>query len=128
MLKKGTIPVPYIIALILGIVVVGILGYGFFVLGWKIPGLSAELQCNARKDSYCTEWARSGYDAEPQGGVWESYAPGCKDIGVAKPSKYDCKLLFGLKPTGTACTNETQCASDSCQDCTSYPCTDGVCG
>lgn len=122
MLKKGAIPVPYIIALILGIVVVGILGYGFFVLGWRIPGLSAEQQCSTRKSSYCTEWARSGYadEAEPKGGVWDDYAPGCKDIGVDKPIKYDCRLMFGLKPTGTTCTNSTECANQICSA--------GICG
>lgn len=124
MLRKGAIPVPYIIALILGIVVVGILGYGFFVLGWKIPGIATTWSCNADKFRYCNEWAQTNYVASP--GDWDSYAPGCSDIGVGAPTPSDCRALMGgFKVSGAVCSEDRECKSGICEDCIPDACDSG---
>ena len=64
MRRKGAVPIPYIIALLLGIAVVSILGYWFFVLGGQW-GVEVTLQrCNTMAMTYCTTWrtAAYGYD------------------------------------------------------------------
>ena len=69
MRKKGAVPIPYIIALLLGIAVVSILGYWFFVLGGQW-GMEVTLQrCNTRAMTYCTTWrtAAYGYDKNEEG-------------------------------------------------------------
>jgi len=60
-MAKGEVPIAYIIALILGIAVVALLGYWFFVMQ---SGGSSELnaeQCRARAYEYCRTWERNQY-------------------------------------------------------------------
>ncbi|MDI6798880.1 MAG: hypothetical protein QMD12_02705 [Candidatus Aenigmarchaeota archaeon] len=115
-MKKGAVPIPYIIGLILGIIIVGLLGYWFFVLGGRLPGVITEQECNKRKTEYCTKWSVWGYaeDRKPGGG-WNDYAPGCKEIGIDVPDKTECIRLFvGLKPIGELCEANGECASGFC--------------
>lgn len=107
-MKKGQIPIPYIIALLLGIAVVAILGYWFFVLGGRIPGQVSETWCNTKKNQYCTEWFQAGFPttmSERPGGGWSSYAPGCTDIGIYAGLD-DCKTLLGVEATTTTIFEE----------------------
>lgn len=60
-MSKGEVPIAYIIALILGIAVVALLGYWFFVMQ---AGGSASMnleQCRAKAYEYCSTWASNGY-------------------------------------------------------------------
>ena len=90
-LKKGEVPVAYIIALILGIAVVAILGYWFFVVQNQ-GGVAMNLeQCRSSASRYCTMWRDNGYalggDNAPELGIvnggqkWFSVAD--TNIGVA---------------------------------------------
>lgn len=60
-MKKGSVPVPYIIALLLGIAVIAILAYWFFFSGGKFGGAVSEAACRAKLLKYCTEWKAAGY-------------------------------------------------------------------
>jgi hypothetical protein len=119
MMRKGELPVPYIIALILGIVVVGILGYGFFILGWRIPGLSNQGNCQTKVTEWCSQWSKNDYDSNNMpADTWETYAPGCDSAGIGQPSAISCRLAMGLKSTGQSCTDKVQCASQNCKGIT----------
>jgi hypothetical protein len=103
--SKGQVPVIYIVAIILGIVVIGVIGYGVFVLGWRLPGMGKEQWCKVRQDQYCWDWYRAyqidnttTYDiwsGKPEND-WGTYASGCSDIGINAPSESYCKTLVGL--------------------------------
>jgi len=107
-MKKG-IAIPYIIALILGIAVVALIGYWFFVLGGRIPGQATLTSCQSKEVAWCGEWARTGlfpvdggtiedeledddWDDEEGGG----YAPGCEALGVLMPTSARCTTVLGL--------------------------------
>jgi len=129
--RKGAVPVPYIIALILGIIVVGLLAYWFFILGGKIPGITTEQWCNERKFSFCTQWSECGYGTSCYPGDWSGFASGCLEIGIGEPSSTECsQLLVGLRPIGAACSADDQCASGYCYceppDCDSGDTSEGV--
>ena len=114
-MNKGQIPVPYIIALLLGIAVVAILGYWFFVLGGKIPGQATESWCKIKENTWCSEYSATDYSTEPTGGEWGDYAPGCVAIGFTKPDETACRtLLVGLKHLGESCTEDDECISGLC--------------
>ncbi len=68
-MRKGAVPIPYIIALLLGIAVVSILGYWFFVLGGQW-GMEVTMQrCTSTAMTHCTTWrtAAYGYDNNEEG-------------------------------------------------------------
>ena len=50
---KAATPVPYIIALIIGIIVVAVLAYWFITSGKKGSDVSSEVECTARKAEWC---------------------------------------------------------------------------
>ncbi len=50
---KAAIPVPYIIALILGVVVIALLGYWFVSSAGKGSSIGSEAECAARKVEFC---------------------------------------------------------------------------
>lgn len=52
-MKKAAMPVPYIIALIIGVVVVAVLAYWFVSSGGKGAAIGTEAECNARKVEFC---------------------------------------------------------------------------
>jgi hypothetical protein len=98
-MKKGAVPIPYIIAMLLGIAVVAILGYWFFVLGGQWGGEVTLQRCRSKAVSYCTMWQGNGYatsGTDPDlGGVtgvkWFSKTAGayderCEDYGILDES------------------------------------------
>ena len=106
-MSKG-IAVPYIIALILGIVVVALIGYWFFAIGSVIPGQQTISNCNIKMQQFCTEWSRTNFAGNEPAGGWDSYpgAEGCRSLGVP-PIQYQllignyCRSLLGLTTTVT---------------------------
>ncbi len=117
-MRKGAVPVPYIIALLLGIAVVAILGYWFFVLGGQLGGEVSQQSCTSKASIYCTTWQANGYatteDDDPNvGGLigvkWFSkttetadtaYAPKCSAFNILNERSINtlttsCKNLLG---------------------------------
>mgnify|MGYP001592154200 CR=1 FL=1 len=123
MVKKG-IAVPYIIALILGIIVVGVIGYWFFTTTTTGGGSATFQQCNAKKTQWCIEWSKTGFSttSKPASlGTWDLYAVGCTAIGVGEPTSSVCQSLTGL---GTASNVGKACAPGTAGDtfCTPLKC------
>lgn len=54
MQTKG-VAIPYIIAIIFGVVVLAIIGYWFFVMGGKFGMTTTSTECSTMKVSYCQE-------------------------------------------------------------------------
>ena len=65
---KGAVPIPYIIALLLGIAVVAIIGYWFFVLSGQTGGELTFADCKTRATTYCAEWSQAGYAVDSETG------------------------------------------------------------
>lgn len=108
-MRKG-IAVQYIIALILGVAVLGLIGYWFFVLGGRIPGEATTTWCQTRENRWCTTWARTGLfpydktedevtDEDWDDGAGGGFAPGCAAIGIAIPDADRCRTLLGVTTT-----------------------------
>ena len=80
--KKGAVPVPYIIALLLGIAVVAILGYWFFVLGGARAEEMNLQKCTTRAHTYCSRWRTAGWALDNAGdptiGWFEDEYPRCE--------------------------------------------------
>ena len=51
-MKKG-VAIPYIIALIIGVIVVAVLAYWFISSGGKGSNIGKEAECTARKTEFC---------------------------------------------------------------------------
>ena len=84
------VAIPYIIALIIGVIVIAVLGYWFISSGGKGSNIGTEAECTARKTEYC---ATQSSDAQSKvksickdGASWNpmcfcpSIIPGWKDV------------------------------------------------
>ena len=111
MRKKGAIPIPYIVAGMLGLAVVAVLGYWFFELGGEWGGEASLQDCKSRALAYCTEWQFKGYrydsdTCEPNVGWFDerykscasyAYSLGFTSRGCDESSSYyaeACKAIF----------------------------------
>lgn len=57
---KG-VAVPYIIAILLGVGVIGLVGYWLFISGGQFGAGAATQQCRTDFQQACNEWAGTGY-------------------------------------------------------------------
>lgn len=89
-MNKG-IAVPYIIALILGIVVVALLGYWFFVLGGQFGGRASLTECQGKLNLYCNMYAT-------QGSLTQDFTDDCPGAGTYAP---ECCLYVDSFKSGT---------------------------
>ena len=58
---KKAVAIPYVIALILGVVVVALMGYWFVAQGGKTISAGTQAEC----DSLCSIWRNSAFNAKP---------------------------------------------------------------
>ena len=72
-MKKG-VAVPYIIAILLGVGVIGLVGYWLFASGGQFGAGAATQQCRTDFQTACNQWADGGYSgSKPQyTGVFQS--------------------------------------------------------
>lgn len=59
--SKGDLPVPYIVALIIAIIVIAVLIYWFFVLSGQGTGQATLVLCQGKMGVYCATWATCNY-------------------------------------------------------------------
>jgi hypothetical protein len=96
--KKGALPVPYIVAIIIAILVIAVLVYWFFVLTNQGTTTSSETICRGKEIAYCTQWSASGYnpDRQPSAEDFTLWATDCATYSWAKsvnPSA--CRQVLG---------------------------------
>jgi hypothetical protein len=78
---RGEIPIPYIIALILGIAVVAIVLYWLLTQSGAFGGVMLEYSCKAKREDYCAEFKLRG--AAPGGKTFAEFAQECKNFDWA---------------------------------------------
>ncbi len=89
--RKGAIPIPYIIAIIFGIVVIAIIGYWFFTTAGDIGSASQQADCETALFEFCISWIREGEANKPfDHKVVEDCGP--LDIGV--PTFAQCTSVY----------------------------------
>lgn len=84
-MAKGEVPIAYIIALLLGIAVVAILGYWFFVMGGQFGGGTTLEACKTKAYTYCANWQTKGYAYDGNGKPDLSGPNTGKEFGEAFP-------------------------------------------
>jgi len=101
-MSKG-VAIPYIIAVLLGIAVIGIIGYWFFFLGGSLGGEVSAQDCTRKLVTYCSIWLGQGYGGtSPAVGAWDEYAVGCSKLDplkFASPSGSTCNGVLGRGET-----------------------------
>ena len=114
MKSKGAVPVPYIIALILGVLVLGFVTYSLFFSNNEFGSSLKEYGCRSRKMSYCSAWENdpdsvgqfslvcgdkddSQFDYHPR----DYYAPTCCEFDWAHGTAYEvCQESGGSGGSG----------------------------
>ncbi len=61
---KGAVPIPYIIALVLGIAIIAIIGYWFFIVSGESGGEISLAGCKTKATTYCAMWSQTGYASD----------------------------------------------------------------
>ena len=89
--RKGAVPIPYIVALIFAIIVIAVIAFMFFTQTGIFSGTASKEYCEARKLQYCWDWSIAGEQHPPQDG-WGNYEPKCKDV-VVEPTVPECSSL-----------------------------------
>ena len=102
MRNTGAVPVPYIVALVLAIIVLAIIAYWLFFSSHEFGGIITEKGCEVKKMSYCSEWKTVGTQPAELGFAPTScdvtdkdkyYAPECCIFEWARGSlKSDCGI------------------------------------
>jgi hypothetical protein len=62
--RKGEMPIPYIIALILGVIVLGLLAYWLYTGGVGFDKTVQESTCRTKVGFYCSSWKTNSYQSD----------------------------------------------------------------
>lgn len=109
-MKKGAIPIPYIVALIFGVIVISLIGYWLVNQGGKTITSGATTEC----DALCVAWKNSGFNLKPSG------IDKCSDFGGTGGASV-CAVKLGCDfgtdadepcPTGHADYGRTSIVTD----------------
>lgn len=86
---KKAVAIPYVIALILGIIAIGVLAYWLINQSTKASTGGSQAECQAKLFSFCNQWLLKGGKAtdRPQSFVWgncpsKESPTDCKSIGI----------------------------------------------
>jgi len=88
---KGAIPLPYIIAIIFGIIIIAIIGYWFFTTSGGVGGSSQQAACQSAALQFCLDWIRSGSES-PE--LRELVIAKCGPLDIPVPSEDTCKRQY----------------------------------
>jgi hypothetical protein len=64
-MSKGEVPIPYIIALVLAIVVIGLVVYWLYFSGGDFYRTITEYSCRSKMSAYCSQWKLGGDAPKP---------------------------------------------------------------
>jgi len=100
--KKGALPVPYIVALIIAILVIAVLVYWFFVLSGQGGNEATFRLCQGKMFTYCSQWSGCNYQdtCQPKD---KSGNTGFYDLNP------DCQTFAGQANKLPAAVTPTQC-------------------
>ena len=77
-MSKGALPVPYLVALIIAVVIIGVLVYMFLTHTGIFQGTVSKEYCEALRFKVCFEWQKNNY-----AGSAPSWDGRCEKIGVS---------------------------------------------
>lgn len=113
-MSKAEVPISYIIALILGVAVVAIIGYWFFVVQGQGGGEMTLDRCRSSAYTYCNIWRDTGYRTDtgvPDLGIlnggrkWFSVADTAAGVSAYAPACATYNILtehvIGSQTAGT---------------------------
>lgn len=86
MIMKKAVAVPYVIALILGVVVVGLIGYWFISQGGKTVGSGSKAECQGKLFQFCLTLR----DNSPKTNLWDPKCNNILGINTTVPAIGDC--------------------------------------
>ena len=90
------VAIPYIIALIIGVIVIAVLGYWFISSGGKGSSIGTEAECTARKTEYC---------ATQTSDTLSKVKEVCtKEFGTTDQCDFCGRIIPNWKPVSGACT------------------------
>jgi len=84
--KKGALPVPYIVAMILAVIVIAIVVYWLFFSAGEGGNAITDATCVAKKMKYCNEWRLNSWGEMPGGD--KEFSAGCNDVKDDRSSYY----------------------------------------
>mgnify|MGYP001579780828 CR=1 FL=1 len=85
------VAIPYVIALIFGVIVISILAYWIINQSGKTSAAGSSAECQAKAFSYCVQWQVKGGDAGPtfnwdkcssEEADYKDKKDKCKELGV----------------------------------------------
>ena len=101
---QKAVAVPYVIALILGVAVVGLVGIWLVMSGGKFTGQSLESSCQSKALQICSKQITGSADLT-----------GTECAPITSKITTTCKVLLGTcKQTSATCNTNEECCSDSC--------------
>jgi len=83
--KKGALPVPYIVAMILAVVVIAIVVYWLFFAYGEGGNAITDATCVAKKMKYCNEWRLNSWGDLPGG---KEFSASCESVKDNRGSYY----------------------------------------
>ena len=92
----GSVPVPYIIALVLAIIVLAIIAYWLFFSGTDFGRIIIEAGCKSKKMAYCNEWKTTGTKPAEEGFSAECNTANAADEGIINLGKYTLVIRLAL--------------------------------
>lgn len=104
--RKGEMPIPYIIALILGVIVLGLLAYWLYTGGLGFDSTVRESTCRTKVGFYCNSWKTNSYDTEKKPSN-QDFSNICGDINAVNRDDYYapecCSFSWAQAVTAIAC-------------------------
>ena len=98
-------PIPYIIALVLGIVVLGLLAYWLYTGGVGFDKIISESTCRAKLGFYCNSWKINTFDEKKKPNN-QDFSKACP-IDAAEKDKYYapdcCSFPWAREVTAASC-------------------------
>lgn len=86
---RKAVAIPYVIALILGLIAIGILAYWFINQSSKTTSTGSNVECQAKIFSFCNQWLLNGGKGtnKPTTFDWgkctkKESSNACKDVGI----------------------------------------------
>jgi hypothetical protein len=83
MMKKGEIPIPHIVALLLAVVVIALVGYWLFITYGPANPEGHKAACRSAAVTYCSSWNQVGFAIDsdaPTVGWYGDYNSNCQDV------------------------------------------------
>ena len=94
---RKAVATPYIIALIIGVIVVAVLAYWFISSGGKGATIGKEAECTARKAEYCATQTQSALSKVNE------VCPKDKSFGITEQCDFCGGIIPGWKPVSQQC-------------------------